>query len=38
MFCGLDKFSVDLDFDLLDEERADHVFEWAIAIGELNFQ
>jgi len=27
MFYGLDRFSVDLDFDLLDERQADHVFE-----------
>ena len=32
MFYSLDRFSVDLDFDLLDEERADHVFERVIAI------
>ena len=27
MFYGLDRFSVDLDFDLLDESKEDHVFE-----------
>lgn len=27
MFCGLDRFSVDLDFDLLDESKEDYVFE-----------
>jgi predicted nucleotidyltransferase component of viral defense system len=27
MFYGLDRFSVDLDFDLLDESQADYVFE-----------
>lgn len=27
MFYGLDRFSVDLDFDLLDEEREDYIFE-----------
>lgn len=27
MFCELDRFSVDLDFDLLDEAKIDHVFE-----------
>jgi predicted nucleotidyltransferase component of viral defense system len=32
IFYGLDRFSVDLDFDLLEEERADHVFERVIAI------
>jgi predicted nucleotidyltransferase component of viral defense system len=26
MFHGLDRFSVDLDFDLLDEDQAEHVF------------
>jgi predicted nucleotidyltransferase component of viral defense system len=32
MFHGLDRFSVDLDFDLLDETREDHVFERVISI------
>jgi len=32
MFYGLDRFSVDLDFDLLDESREDHVFERVIEI------
>lgn len=27
MFYGLDRFSVDLDFDLLDENQTDHVFQ-----------
>ena len=27
MFYGLDRFSVDLDFDLLDESQADHIFD-----------
>ena len=27
MFYGLDRFSVDLDFDLLDENKEDYVFE-----------
>jgi predicted nucleotidyltransferase component of viral defense system len=27
MFYGLDRFSVDLDFDLLDENKEDHVFK-----------
>jgi len=27
MFCGLDRFSVDLDFDLLDETKEDYVFQ-----------
>ncbi len=33
MFYGLDRFSVDLDFDLLDESMAEHVFERVIAIS-----
>ena len=32
MFFGLDRFSVDLDFDLLDETKADDVFERVISI------
>ncbi len=32
MFYGLDRFSVDLDFDLLDESREDQVFEQVISI------
>jgi len=32
MFYGLDRFSVDLDFDLLDESREDYVFEQVINI------
>ena len=32
MFYGLDRFSVDLDFDLLDESKEDMVFEKVIAI------
>jgi predicted nucleotidyltransferase component of viral defense system len=32
MFYGLDRFSVDLDFDLLDETKADLVFEKLISI------
>ena len=32
MFYGLDRFSVDLDFDLLDESKEDHVFEKVITI------
>lgn len=32
MFYGLDRFSVDLDFDLLDENQEDYVFERAIYI------
>ncbi len=32
MFYGLDRFSVDLDFDLLDETREDQVFERVISI------
>src|SRR5690606_19624505 len=32
MFYGLDRFSVDLDFDLLDETRADLVFERIVSI------
>lgn len=32
MFYGLDRFSVDLDFDLLDENKEDEVFEKIIKI------
>jgi predicted nucleotidyltransferase component of viral defense system len=32
MFYGLDRFSVDLDFDLLDETKEDHVFERVVKI------
>ena len=32
MFYGLDRFSIDLDFDLLDETREDHVFERMISV------
>lgn len=32
MFHGLDRFSVDLDFDLLEENQEDHVFNRAIEI------
>jgi len=32
MFYGLDRFSVDLDFDLLDEKKEDEVFEKVIGI------
>jgi predicted nucleotidyltransferase component of viral defense system len=32
MFYGLERFSVDLDFDLLDESGEEHVFERVIAI------
>jgi len=32
MFYGLDRFSADLDFDLLDEERQDTVFERIVKI------
>ena len=32
MFYGLGRFSVDLDFDLLDESREDQVFEQVISI------
>lgn len=32
MFYGLDRFSVDLDFDLLDESKEDYVFEKVTAI------
>lgn len=39
LFYGLDRFSVDLDFDLLDETKEDYVFKRAIKIikryGEL---
>ena len=34
MFHGLDRFSVDLDFDLLDESQENHVFERIISILE----
>lgn len=34
MFYGLDRFSVDLDFDLLDSEKEDYVFERVKAILE----
>lgn len=33
MFYGLDRFSVDLDFDLLDENQEDHVFDTIIKIA-----
>ena len=32
MFYGLDRFSVDLDFDLLDERREDRVYERVVEI------
>jgi len=32
MFYGLDRFSVDLDFDLLDESEEDHIFERVLSI------
>lgn len=32
LYYGLDRFSVDLDFDLLDESKEDHVFERVIEI------
>ena len=32
LFYGLDRFSVDLDFDLLDETKEDHIFERVIKI------
>jgi predicted nucleotidyltransferase component of viral defense system len=32
MFYGLDRFSVDLDFDLLDEDQSDHVFNRTLEI------
>lgn len=32
MFYGLDRFSVDLDFDLLDEAKEEYVFEQVLAI------
>jgi predicted nucleotidyltransferase component of viral defense system len=35
MFYGLDRFSVDLDFDLLDENRAEHVFKQVLEIVQL---
>jgi len=34
MFYGLDRFSVDLDFDLLDEHREEYVFQQMIKIVE----
>lgn len=34
MFYGLDRFSVDLDFDLLDESQEDHVFARVIEIAQ----
>lgn len=34
MFYGLDRFSVDLDFDLLDENQEDHVYETIIKIAQ----
>jgi predicted nucleotidyltransferase component of viral defense system len=34
MFYGLDRFSVDLDFDLLDDSHEDYVFERVIIIVE----
>jgi predicted nucleotidyltransferase component of viral defense system len=34
MFYGLDRFSVDLDFDLLDESKDDYIFERVIKIAE----
>ena len=36
MFYGLDRFSVDLDFDLLDEAKQDFVFEKLIKIVALH--
>lgn len=33
MFYGLDRFSVDLDFDLLDESKEEYIFEKVIAIA-----
>lgn len=33
MFYGLDRFSVDLDFDLLDEDKKDYVFQRMAAIA-----
>jgi len=32
MFYGLNRFSIDLDFDLLDETKADLVFERIVSI------
>lgn len=32
MFYGLDRFSVDLDFDLLDEDQKEHVFQRMVDI------
>ena len=34
MFYGLDRFSVDLDFDLLDENQEEHVFDRVVRIVE----
>lgn len=34
MFYGLDRFSVDLDFDLLDESKWEHVFKRIIEIAQ----
>jgi predicted nucleotidyltransferase component of viral defense system len=34
MFYGLDRFSGDLDFDLLDEQQEDHVFQSVMQITE----
>ena len=36
MFYGLDRLSVDLDFDLLDDTKADAVFERAARIAEIH--
>ena len=33
MFYGLDRFSVDLDFDLLDENQEEHVFDRVVRIA-----
>lgn len=33
MFYELDRFSVDLDFDLLDQTKTDHIFERVVAIA-----
>jgi predicted nucleotidyltransferase component of viral defense system len=35
MFHGLDRFSVDLDFDLLDENQEEYVFTRSIEIVKL---
>jgi len=32
LFYGLDRFSVDLDFDLLDETKEDYVFDQVIKV------